>query len=359
MFIRILFAIMLLNLPLNLFSIEKNILLKDLEFLGSVFEAKYAPKEWKAEYANWTLDGELQKAKEAILAKDEITVKDYHQILTSFFRNTRDFHVGIQFFSSEEAVLPFAISNVGNRFFVSDVDSTIITLMTALQLYSGDELKKGCEILTFDNKPIFRVVRDLKNNYVSNSKSLTAKQLACQLLTNRKGSFGHPMPKSKSAHISFKTPKGELCSAELGWHYIPEEVVYKSPYPDTEEGEENSFGYTAKMMYSPLAKAVMDSKEEVYKNYFAKIGVNMHLQASISSISDEISEFEDDDNDIETNSLADDPMQISYQANSLVLGRKIWKERDESLYQAYIYRSPVTKKENRIHSCCNVPSNDR
>lgn len=356
MFIRIIFYILLLQLPSSLFSIEKKILLKDLNFLGSVFQAKYAPKEWKENYASWTLEEELEKAKAEIRAKDGITTKDYHQILSSFFRSTRDFHVAIHFYSSEKACLPFSIYSVRNRYFVTKLNPHILNLVQEYDLYSGDELKMGCEILTFDDRPISSVIRDLKNNYVSNSKSLTAKQLACRLLTYRKGALGHPMPKDPITRITFNTPTGKLCSAELAWLYIPEEIVYKSPY-SAEYKDKKTPEYAKKIMYSPLAQALIRDKESTYEKYFQNLGIEVDFQKRQNSFSNDtdedrhdlkrLEEYEKVSNRDEThlNFISNNHIRTGYEGDSLNLGRKIWKSKKSLHYQAYIYKSPTTKKK--------------
>ena len=55
-----------------------------IDSVASVFDSIYAPANWKKEFSQWSLDGEVQKAHEKILNNPKMTTKEFQQLLTSF-----------------------------------------------------------------------------------------------------------------------------------------------------------------------------------------------------------------------------------------------------------------------------------
>nr|MBA2727035.1 hypothetical protein [Parachlamydiaceae bacterium] len=81
-----LFAFMLsASLGLQGVVSNKDKMLRDLDIIKSTFEVRYAPYEWKKDYAAWSLDEEIDLAKAKIESSENMTVHDYQRILHSFF----------------------------------------------------------------------------------------------------------------------------------------------------------------------------------------------------------------------------------------------------------------------------------
>ena len=104
-------------------QVTKDKMLNDLDIIKNTFEVKYGPAEWKKEYADWSLDEQIDLAKVKVLETKNITIKDYQRILLGFFNSTRDYHVGVSFYSTEAAFLPFRIHSTEGKYYIAWVYS--------------------------------------------------------------------------------------------------------------------------------------------------------------------------------------------------------------------------------------------
>lgn len=107
----------------------KNKMVADLDSIKSIFAVMYAPAEWKREYTNWDLDEQINRAKITVEGADGVTLKDFQRTLLGFFNSTKDYHVGVGFYSTEAAFLPFRVHSTNGKYYVAWVhksDSTIL-----------------------------------------------------------------------------------------------------------------------------------------------------------------------------------------------------------------------------------------
>lgn len=215
----ILFTFIVFLLPFVISADEKEQLLKtkmlsDLDIIQNVFEVRYAPYEWKHNYAQWTLEGEISKAKNKVLDKENISIHDYQRILTSFFNSTRDYHVGITFYNTALSFLPFGVREADGRYFISWVSRK----NTSATFSVGDE------ILTFDNKPISEVIAEIKATELGNPESQTDQARAEMILTTRIAATGREVA-SGPVKITLK-PKNsaKIKTYNLTWTHVPEEI---------------------------------------------------------------------------------------------------------------------------------------
>ncbi len=198
-------------------ALVKKRMLSDLDFIKSVFEVKYAPAEWKQEYAGWNLDTEVDKAKERITNDPQPTVKKYHRILRDMFNSTCDYHVGIVFYSTEEAYLPFMVKSAGNRYFIAHADKHDYSNFRI-------DLAEGDELLSFGGKPIDQVVQELRRVECGQNTPETDQALAELMLTVRSGAQGCSVPKGFTDVVVKKKSTGEQRSYRLKWNYTPEMI---------------------------------------------------------------------------------------------------------------------------------------
>jgi hypothetical protein len=189
--------------------------LHDLETIKSIFEVKYAPLKWKETQLDWSLKEAIEDAKLSV--GDEPTVKECQYALRELFLSCCDYHVGISFFSTESATLPFQIQGAENRYFVTHVERA--------KLFGTEfPFEVGDEIVTFGGEPIDALISQLRKQEWGNNNFETDQALAELTLTTRIGEMGHRVPKGKVV-ITGKKSGGEEIEATLSWQYEPEKIA--------------------------------------------------------------------------------------------------------------------------------------
>lgn len=197
-------------------SIIKRRVLSDLETIRHIFEVKYAPLQWKGEYAKWTLDAAIEEAKNKISSLPNPTLKECQIIIRDFFNSTRDYHVGVRFFSTECASLPFMIKGAQKRYFICDLYKDDLPMHFPFSV--------GDEILTFDGRPIHDVVNELRGAEFGSNSPATDLSLAEMNLTYRHGSHGNRVPKGSVVITGRKKGEERVISTKLDWDYFPEKI---------------------------------------------------------------------------------------------------------------------------------------
>ncbi|MBJ7449115.1 MAG: protease-like activity factor CPAF [Parachlamydiales bacterium] len=186
----------------------------DLFFIKEIFNGHYAPKQWKESFANWNLDAEIQNV-EAQISQKNLTIKQFQKVLKDFTLSVKDYHVGIYFYSTEEAHLPFYVKSANGRYFISYVKKWA---PEDFPFHEGDE------ILTFGGKPIDKVVQTLKKELLGDNVSLADQGLAEIYLTNRSGKTGADVPKGSITITGKDGYYGYPLFSTLQWDYSAEKV---------------------------------------------------------------------------------------------------------------------------------------
>ncbi len=291
----------------SLFDQDK--MLSDLDIIKNTFEVRYAPADWKMSYTNWDLDEQIVLAKMAVLERDHVSIKEYQRIAKKFFGSTKDYHVGISFYSTEEAFLPFRVHGANGKYFVAWVYAP---------LFAGlkEPLRKGDEVVLFDGKPTHEVIQLLREKEFGNPESETDQALAESTLTMRLGSEGHIVPSGPVTVTVRHAGTNEITTYRLNWFYHPEKIT-RSHFPflapkelSFASGEAHPFFY--KDMSTPL-----------YKNY----------KAALSRRSKRLGTDDDEDEFIGADT--------SFIPN---LGEKVWDSGQDNPFHAYIYLSPEGRK---------------
>lgn len=196
---------------------KKAKMIEDLEIIKHHFEMAYAPAEWKKEYAGWDLNEAFERSKNQVLTTPSITTKQFQEIVRDFTKSMKDYHVGVMFFSTEFASLPFSVKGVEGRYFIKWVDP--LRLPAA---YYG--IRPGDELLEFDDQPIVEVIANLAKFNGKSSNQSTDQGLAEMKLTIRAGMAGDRVPKGP-IHITTRSAKtGKVNTHQLRWSYTPEHV---------------------------------------------------------------------------------------------------------------------------------------
>lgn len=218
-FLTVLFATGLWSSSSVVFASEKSaeLMKQNLDFIGSIFESSYAPKEWKKSYSNWSIDETVLGLKSQITPQTNL--KEYQRILGQFFYSAKDYHVGFSFISSEKASLPFTVKKAENKFIVVYIDRDKLPV-------SSFPFSVGDELVSFGNQPTQEVVDSLRSVAGDNIKS-TDEALATLFLTSRRGTKAQPVPKG-SVKIELRSNEGKESnptkSFQLAWDYTPERI---------------------------------------------------------------------------------------------------------------------------------------
>ena len=186
-------------------------MLRELDVIYTAFDARYAPKEWKESYNGWNLEREIEVAREKVRSPQCNSLKDFHIIVKQLLKTTNDYHVKVNFRSSEHSVLPFRVQRAEGHYYVTWVNSVFCPGM-----YVGDE------ILAIDGQPIDRVIEGLKRQELGTVDSPTEQALAEMFLTFRAGQLGQQVPKG-SLVVDVKNEIGFEKSLKVNWLYTGEQ----------------------------------------------------------------------------------------------------------------------------------------
>jgi PDZ domain/Peptidase family S41 len=291
-------------------SLLKKRVLADLDCIQHMFEVKYAPQFWKGEFAGWELSDAMQTARHKISANSTVSLRDCQIIVRDFFNSTRDYHVGVRFFSTESASLPFLVKGAQGRYFVSFVDREQLSVREF-------PFEEGDEILTFGNQPIHNVVNELRIREFGDNTFETDQSLAELALTHRRGDLGQIVPQGNVTITGIKKRTSRVLYATLKWHHVPEKIRDFSRLGVALE----SFNLT----YQQKDPQDVQSVQELLANshFFQKFMVSHLWDKSY------VGAF----NEMNKHSLGARTSFIP------PLGRKIWKSNTEDVFDAYIFET--------------------
>lgn len=220
-----------------------------LNIIKNSFEVSYAPAEWKKTFNGWDLNAEIDKAKASILALKSDEIKDYQRILANFFRSPQDYHVTINFFSTEFSFLPFRIKSAEGRYFVTDIDYSLIPK-------NDFPFKVGDELLGFDNQNIDEYMRSFVEKEIGISTIETDTSLAEVFLTARSAILGHDVPFG-AAQLKIRSQKtNKEFSCEIPWFYSEEQILGRKLSKLHVNGNENLGILLKKEMSAPFYKKI-------------------------------------------------------------------------------------------------------
>ena len=197
---------------------KKTKMIEDLEVIKHHFDIAYAPLEWKKEHLGWDLEEAYQKAKTQILDARSLTTKQFQGILRRFFNSLKDYHVSVQFYSTESATLPFMIRGAEGRYFIDWIDPLKLPP-------SHYGIAIGDELLEFDGQPIARAIESrLKEAGREVNPTATDLRLAEIDLTRRTGAKGDVVPKGSVMIKVASQAQEKAFNHQLHWMYQPEKI---------------------------------------------------------------------------------------------------------------------------------------
>ena len=269
--LRKVLAAVLMFLPLMIYGVERDDLQKirmsqDLGIIRGVFNARYAPAQWKKAHCDWDLDEAIQFTKDRICNTENIRIRDYQHYVRDLLGSMKDYHVGIQFYATESAVLPFSVRGAEGRYFISYVDRSKL---------SNDffPFEVGDELVSFDGRPAAEVVEEVRAREVGDASPLTDSALAAYYLTHRSAMSGHVVPKGGIV-VSFKKKGNDkVYSRQLLWQYTEEMISEGTPYKYGVAGPRDHYGtdryaflrsyLSGKKMLTPLASTLHNAFDQV------------------------------------------------------------------------------------------------
>lgn len=285
----------------------KNKMVNELDVIKNAFDARYAPAEWKKVYADWDLDSQIALAKAKIYSQDPITIQEFKNILCDFFKSTQDHHVGVHFYSTESAFLPFRVRGVNERYFITWVETD----------RAPTQLKVGDEVLAFNEELVSEAITQVKRT-AHMGVSPSDQSLAELVLTARIGGLGHNVPKEASVTISvLHKDSSSPISYELPWDYSPEEIS-NGPYQTMNALAAPSYSIESNNLFesSFFAKQMSASFYDTMQKAFGKkyLGANLSDEAGAQLLG-------------------------AKKSGLPLLGEVIWKSKSDNEFYAYLCKN--------------------
>lgn len=284
---------------------EKARMHMDLRVIENTFQTQYAPLEWKSIFSNTNIAEEFALRHAQIDSFQGMSIKDYQRIIKQFFDSMQDYHVGVSFFSTEAAQLPFLIKSANGRYYLADIDRHSLPP-------SASAIQIGDEILTFNGEPIFNAMQQFLNEEFNAGKTLTDQALGELFFTLRLGSQGHLVPNGP-VWITIKHQKTQTTSSyELTWNYHPEEI--------------NAIAL-------PPLKSLMAGKRLVSKPQQPVFSLKDHPALKKSMLAPLAEVFKKHHTFLAGDGLG------SRQSFLPPLGKKVWESSSETYFHAYIFEN--------------------
>lgn len=206
---RLLFVILLL-IPLCIFSVNQEEMLRDFEIIKNTYQVRYAPGEWKKKYCDWELERAAEEATLLIMNMAKPNVKEYQYIVSMFLQSMRDIHVRPKFYSTEGSMLPFSLRSAENRYFVAAVHNK------QGSIFVGDE------VLAFDDIPTSQCFDEIVKRKNFDPRSPTESALATRYLTFSSAAQGFLVKRGK---VKVTIKRGdEILDLPMEWIYQPERI---------------------------------------------------------------------------------------------------------------------------------------
>ena len=254
-----------------------------VDAMAGIYDSMYAPALWKKQFTNWSLTTEVDKAKQRILAKEDIKINEFHKIISDFILSMKDFHVSVRFHATESASLPFMVRGTNDKYFFVYIDRDKLP-KESFPFEIGDQLLK------MNDQDVATIIKEIKSNYGGNTE-VTDQALAEMSLTRRSASKADKVPQGPVKLTILRD--GKTKTHQLIWDYKKEQILRNTK----KKSKENILAEKIKLeMTSEIAMEFMQN---------AKAENNFSIGARTSYLP--------------------------------ALGTKIWESDNENHFDAYIY----------------------
>ncbi len=218
-----------------------------LEIIKHILDAGYAPVEWKESYFGWSLDAEINKAKNRVDAKD-LTIKEFQKIVRDFFMSMHDHHVSVKFHSTESASLPFLIKGAFDKYYITHIDNQKLS-------HAVYRMDIGDELVSFGGKSTHEAVLELQQEHMMTTSEGTDRSITEIFLTNRIGSYAHEIPTGPVMIGIKKAGQIKVQNYQLTWDHEPELITDQYKHSMFQKNSESIFG---RNIFRPLMVSSYD-----------------------------------------------------------------------------------------------------
>jgi hypothetical protein len=227
-----------------------------LDIIKNILDVGYAPAKWKESHLGWSLEKEIEKAKNKIDESQELTTKDFQKIVHDFFMSMHDLHVSVRFHSTEYASLPFLIKGANDTYFITHIKEDKLSSCVY-------HINVGDEIVMFDDLSAHEAVIALQKESMCSEGEGTDRSIAEIMLTNRSGAQGHNVPNGSIMIGTKKQGSDKIHYNQLSWDYEPELVSNHYQIPVIFDEEKPVF---EQEIFKPLMiSAHNDFFDRIYK----------------------------------------------------------------------------------------------
>jgi hypothetical protein len=322
-------------------NLEKERMMAELDSIKTILDHQYAPQSWKKEYLGWDLNKEIAIAKNRVINTQGITIKKFHEIVRDFFRTTKDYHVGVHFYSTESAFLPFEVKSAEGKYFISYVYEDQLP-------YSSYPIFTGDEVLEFNDRPIAEVVDELQITEFGNIEPGTDRELTLMYLTRRNGESGQIIPRGPITLKLNQAMMGQR-SYQLIWSYTPEKIINQSLSAKAPA--------RAVAMSRKTAAIISTKAPKVKPQDFNKSWMTPYFKTDLGKLEEKLMQFAKAK--LENKNIHDEDEEVGEDASPHQLGNnvsfvpqlgKIWWE-NKGFYHAYIFET----EDHRLMGYLRIP----
>lgn len=294
--------------------------------VASIFAEQYAPLDMKKDRFELDLKQQYDKVKTAILADPAITTRQFQDLLAALVASMRDYHVSISFHSTESSKLPFQVAGAEGRYYLTHIDREKLPL-------SAFRFRMGDEVVSFNGQPTADAVKAIADRMTGNTAQTDLK-MAELFLTNRRRARGDNDIPHGLVDVVIRS-QGKFYRVKMPWDYTPEFVAQDVPLRNADLLEPAGSG---SMGSGPASGGFLHS---VGKAFSAAVHPLVSLFAAIRS--------EDTGN----------PFMIGARKSFVPrLGEVLWRSKEDSHFDAYIFKAKDGRKMGYIRIAAYDGEND-
>ena len=294
--------------------------------VASIFAEQYAPLDMKKDRFELDLKQQYDTAKSAILGNPAITTRQFQDLLAVLVASMRDYHVSISFHSTESSRLPFQVGGAEGRYYLTHVDREKLPL-------SAFPFRMGDEVVAFNGQSTADAVKALAGKMTTNTPQ-TDMKMAELFLTNRRRARGDSDIPQGLADIVIRR-QGKFYRVKMPWTYTPEFVAQDVPLRNADLLEPAGMGPIGS---GPASGGFLHS---LGKAFSAAVHPLVSLFSALRA--------ED----------AGNPFMIGARKSFVPrLGEVLWRSKEDSHFDAYIFKAKDGRKMGYIRIAAYDGEND-
>ncbi|MGZ3710894.1 MAG: protease-like activity factor CPAF [Bdellovibrionota bacterium] len=204
----------------------KDDVIAELYVMKSVYNAEYAPAQWKKAHVGYDLDTNFRTALDAVQSRESLTIKESREIFKNFIYAMKDYHTSIGFTATEQASLAFTVKGAGDRFFLGYIDRKKLP-EASFPFHVGDEL------VSFGGVSALQAVLAVQAEIPANEEG-TDRAVAELNLTRRRAARGMNVPKGGVTLGILAKGQTKPTEIQLVWDYTAETIFPRGNVSNTQ-----------------------------------------------------------------------------------------------------------------------------